>query len=117
MSIDLGKDASFTVAGTALTSVRSVSARLQTTEIECPLYGDSKLSHVFPGPRSLSFEVELLDSGDAQTLYDAMDDPTNEISISTHFFSSNCVVVGCNTSETIDGVIVYTFSLKGTTST
>lgn len=110
-TISLGRNCTISVGGQQLTSVRSVTASLQRTEIECPLYWTGEVMF-FPGPRSLTLEVECIGAEDAAKLQEAMNNTSVSVAVSGTHVSGNFHVFALAASEPLDDVVIYTATLK-----
>jgi hypothetical protein len=110
-TINLGRNCTISVGGSVLTSVRNVTVTGTRVEIECPLlYGGE--THIFPGNKSWTVEVEFIGNEDASALtgeFSAKDVP---VQVSSTHFSGTCYVVGLTSSEPLDDVVIYTATLK-----
>lgn len=110
-TISLGRNCTISVGGSPLTSVRSVTVSLQRTEIECPLYWTGE-TVFFPGPRSLTLEVECIGAEDAAALTAAMNNTESPVTVSGTHVSADFHVFSLVASEPLDDVVTYTATLK-----
>lgn len=80
-------------------------------EIECPLFWTGEVM-CFPGPRTLSLEVELLDSSEVVQLLNAMNDTTTPVDVSGTHVDGKYHVFSVSANEPLDDVVSYTATLK-----
>lgn len=88
-----------------------MSVTRSATEIECALYGESQYVATFPGPETVTLEVEVIGVDDASSLAGAMNSRSSVTVLSTHV-GGTYRVLGLQIDEPLDGIVSYTATLK-----